>query len=326
MTKISVRLNQHKTITIRKIMKLRKIKKTKKIKKRKIKTSKTSIDNIDHGIKIEENKIKKNESNSGENLIIHRITYKEKSLSEERFLYRNGSGELYTNIGNNNINTQNNFIRSDDIPSILSEQTSTRSVQEEPKYNFLPVHRRDSPIFYNTSSYFTFEDVFEREYSHLYPTSLYEQESNINELDFENQNNNRFNFPSINTNSPNRNDFIPQNINEFIPQNRNTNNSNRNIMHLNLDIPFDISNDFSFRLTRINPTEISNIINKLPKNKFRKSESSDGNSEKCIICYEDFKNNQDVYSLPCHHLFHVECLNEEIKYRQKCPTCRHELK
>ena len=271
-------------------MKLRKIKKTKKIKKikkRKIKTSKTSIANIDHCIKIEENKIKKNESNSGENLIIQWITHKEKSLSEESFLYRKGSGELYTNISNNNINTQNNFIRSDDIFSNLSELTSTRSVQEEePKYNFLPVHRRVLPIFYNTSPYFSLEDDFEREYSHLYSTSFHEQESNRNELDFENRNNNRINFPLINTNDPNRNDFIPQNRNEFIPQNRNefipqnrnTNNSNRNIMRLHLDIPFDISNDFSFRVSRIECTEIDNIKKKLPKKKFGKSESSDGNS------------------------------------------------
>jgi hypothetical protein len=69
-------------------------------------------------------------------------------------------------------------------------------------------------------------------------------------------------------------------------------------MRLHLDITFDISNDFSFRVSRIECTEIDNIKKKLPKKKFGKSESSDGNSEKCIICYEDFKNNQDVYSLP----------------------------
>lgn len=244
-------------------------------------------------------------------------------------MYRKGSGELYTNIRNNDINTQNNFIRSDDISSILSEHPSTRPVQEEPKYNFLPVHRRDPPIYYITSPYISFEDDYEHKYSHLYSTSFHEQESNRDELDFENHNNNRFNFPLINTNNPNTNNFIPQNRNEFIPQNRNTNNSNsnsnRNIMHLHLDIPFDISNDFSFRLSRIERTEIRNIKTKLPKKKFRKSESSDGNSEKCIICYEDFKNNQNVYSLPCHHLFHVHCLNKEIKFRQKCPTCRNEL-
>ena len=50
-------------------MKLRKIKKIKKIKKRKTKVPRATIVNSDHGIKMEEDKIKNNESNSGNNSI-----------------------------------------------------------------------------------------------------------------------------------------------------------------------------------------------------------------------------------------------------------------
>ena len=113
------------------------------------------------------------------------------------------------------------------------------------------------------------------------------------------------------------------NRNEFDLEN--PNNNNPNIIHSHLDIPFNISSDSAFRLSRISRTAIRNIQNKLTIKKFRTSESSNGNSEKCIICYEDFKNAEDIYSLPCHHLFHVDCLNREIQYRQKCPTCRKEL-
>ena len=69
MRNINLPLNQHKTITVRKIMKLRKIKKIKKIKKRKAKAPKAPIVNSDHDIKMEEDKIKNNESNSGNNSI-----------------------------------------------------------------------------------------------------------------------------------------------------------------------------------------------------------------------------------------------------------------
>ena len=129
------------------------------------------------------------------------------------------------------------------------------------------------------------------------------------------------NIPLNNINNSNRN--------EFNPQNRNDNNNNRNIMHFHLDIPLNDSYDYSFNFSRLrertNQKAIQNIKNKINKIRFNKSVSSNESNECCSICCEDFKNNQNVYSLPCHHLFHVHCLNKEIKFRQKCPMCRIEL-
>ena len=213
-------LNQHKTIKTRKIMKLR------KIKKRKTKVPKEPIANCDHGKKTEENKIKKNESNSGKSSI---------------------------------------------------EQISQRLNLLREKINIL-INRRENPT------------------------------------------NNEANIHSCNINNSNGN--------EFNPQNRNTNDNNQNIMHFHFDIPLNDSDDYSFIFSRsrerANQKAIKNIKDKLTKIRFNKSVSSN-NSECCNICYEDFKNNQNVYSLPCHHLFHVNCLNKEITYRQKCPLCRIEL-
>ena len=119
-----------------------------------------------------------------------------------------------------------------------------------------------------------------------------------------------------------------------IHRNRNRNNQNNNLLHLR-------SNDSEFYFdypihrnrnnpnpnpnSNSNPNTIENIKNKLTKIRFKKSSSSNENREECIICYQDFKNNQNVYRLPCSHLFHVRCLNTEIKYRQKCPLCRTQL-
>jgi hypothetical protein len=300
---INLHLNQHKTITTKKILKLRKIK---KIKKRKIKTLKKSIANSGYDIKMEENKIKKNESNSGENSI-QQIIQRADSLGEEINKYRNGSDEPVTNISNNNINNKNNNIRLDDSFSILKERTSpitkhrTSSQLEEHNFNFLPFQ-------YELSSYHNFFSDFSLENE-----INFEQEYNRNLLDFEYPINIGNNIPLNNINNSNR------------IQNINTNNNNINIMNFHLDIPFNDSEDFSYRFSRISRTSIRNIKNKLTEKKFNKSESSNGNNERCIICYEDFKDNEKVYSLPCHHLFHVSCLNNEIKYRQKCPMCRNEL-
>ena len=130
----------------------------------------------------------------------------------------------------------------------------------------------------------------------------------------ENPTNNGANIHSCNINNSNGN--------EFNPQNGNANNNHPNMMHLLLYDLFHNFDDFSFRINR---TEIRNIKKKLTKIKFKNTESSSGNGEKCIICYENFKKYQKIYSLPCHHLFHINCLNKEIKYRQKCPICRKEL-
>ena len=77
---------------------------------------------------------------------------------------------------------------------------------------------------------------------------------------------------------------------------------------------------------RIKRTAFKNLKKKLTRIRFKKSVSSNGNSECCPICCEDFKYYQNLYSLPCHHLFHISCLNQEIKYRKKCPMCRKSFK
>ena len=119
-------------------MKLRKIK---KIKKRKIRKSKTSIVNLDHDIKREEDKAKKNGSNSSENSI-QPIIQRSSPLSEEISLYTSRSDEPNTNINDNNINTQTNNIRLDDIFSTQNEIFSSpihyiHKPLEEPDFNYM---------------------------------------------------------------------------------------------------------------------------------------------------------------------------------------------
>ena len=47
--------------------------------------------------------------------------------------------------------------------------------------------------------------------------------------------------------------------------------------------------------------------------------------KECSICTEDFKDNDDVASLPCNHLFHHACLLEWGHYNTVCPMCRIQL-
>ncbi len=150
-----------------------------------------------------------------------------------------------------------------------------------------------------------------------------------------------------NDNYINNNRFIPTNIDLQYPYgNNNTinNNLNININNNNLGNNFNFNNNlsqyFNFNIlgnNRRNYRDISYsrglkaqntkfIKENLSKTKIKKVINLEDNRRDCIICLNEFKIGQNIYTLPCSHIFHVRCLNKEIKIRQKCPICRKELK
>jgi E3 ubiquitin-protein ligase RNF115/126 len=44
---------------------------------------------------------------------------------------------------------------------------------------------------------------------------------------------------------------------------------------------------------------------------------------RCSICCEDLTDK--ATSLPCGHLFNLECISEWLGQHNQCPVCRHEL-
>ena len=49
-------------------------------------------------------------------------------------------------------------------------------------------------------------------------------------------------------------------------------------------------------------------------------------NKKCVICLEEFENNNLINTLPCAHIFHSECLKKWIPNNPNCPTCRLDLR
>lgn len=43
---------------------------------------------------------------------------------------------------------------------------------------------------------------------------------------------------------------------------------------------------------------------------------------KCLICFEEKLQNQNLGFLPCSHGFHQECIDEWLKNKSKCPICK----
>ena len=47
--------------------------------------------------------------------------------------------------------------------------------------------------------------------------------------------------------------------------------------------------------------------------------------DSCSICLENIEIGSMVYSIPCNHKFHINCLKSNlINYNRNCPLCRNE--
>ena len=45
----------------------------------------------------------------------------------------------------------------------------------------------------------------------------------------------------------------------------------------------------------------------------------------CSICYEDFKENEEISTLKCDHIFHATCIERWATIKPNCALCRGEI-
>ena len=64
-------------------------------------------------------------------------------------------------------------------------------------------------------------------------------------------------------------------------------------------------------------------IKKIPEKPFRKVLFDDNSN--CIICMEDFEENEKVKQLDCGHIFHGECIDKWLEKQKTCPFCKSEV-
>lgn len=48
--------------------------------------------------------------------------------------------------------------------------------------------------------------------------------------------------------------------------------------------------------------------------------------EKCAICINEFKEEENVRRLRCSHEFHMRCVDKWLKANTTCPMCRQNVK
>ena len=72
-----------------------------------------------------------------------------------------------------------------------------------------------------------------------------------------------------------------------------------------------------------NNNEMNIILGRLHVNKIEDINKLNDENKKCVICLEDFKNNDKSIYLPCFHLFHEKCITDWINMNKRfCPFCK----
>lgn len=103
--------------------------------------------------------------------------------------------------------------------------------------------------------------------------------------------------------------------NNFLEIFRRVSNNNNNLIlsYINYD-----------NLEDVKLTVSINELNKIPI--FKYSELLNNSDEKCSICLENFKNNDNIRKIECNHLFHLYCIDKWLlEESYKCPNCKSKI-
>jgi hypothetical protein len=85
-------------------------------------------------------------------------------------------------------------------------------------------------------------------------------------------------------------------------------------------LPFHLP-PFTYRADEVQPDNHHNSTistRELKKAEYKNTINKYEQTE-CVICIERYEPDDDVYILPCHHIYHIKCFSESIK---RCPMCR----
>ena len=67
-----------------------------------------------------------------------------------------------------------------------------------------------------------------------------------------------------------------------------------------------------------------NAIKNLTKKKFHAIDNKNRTMNECLICMNEYKDDDEVVELKCdeRHYFHAECLESWLKRKLECPLCK----
>jgi hypothetical protein len=66
-----------------------------------------------------------------------------------------------------------------------------------------------------------------------------------------------------------------------------------------------------------------NTVERLPKIIWSEAEAANANGQtNCMVCLCDYEEGEELYKLPCNHLFHPGCIAEWLTRCTDCPLCK----
>ncbi|CAD8072915.1 unnamed protein product [Paramecium primaurelia] len=81
----------------------------------------------------------------------------------------------------------------------------------------------------------------------------------------------------------------------------------------------------SLRNNRTSEEQINLLPVRQISMEFINQHQNDDNLIKCMICLEDYQENQIVRTMPCWHYFHQECIDKWLHKSTLCPICKTEV-
>ena len=148
---------------------------------------------------------------------------------------------------------------------------------------------------------------------------------------------NRINNIPMNNNLSNM-PFRPNNMMMNMQMNNNMMNmqmNNNNMMNMpmnnNMMMNFPMNHNMMMNMpvpmmapVPFNGTD-PNILNNLPETRIKEVENLDPEKKECVICLEEFNNDELVTSLPCIHSFHTHCIKSWLQRNNECPICKFKI-
>ena len=114
-------------------------------------------------------------------------------------------------------------------------------------------------------------------------------------------------------------------LNEQINHNLNNLGEDENIINANFNFLNEDINANNNNEELINNLPVFKVDEKFME-KSQREDNKNENFEKCVICMEKYKINDDVKTLPCFHIFHKECIEQWLKAgKDTCPICKNKV-
>ena len=71
-------------------------------------------------------------------------------------------------------------------------------------------------------------------------------------------------------------------------------------------------------------SDAEEILRYIPNSIIKEEKTKNDNNYKCLICLYEFKIGDKVSTLPCLHIFHIDCIKNWIIRSRSCPICKYD--